>query len=676
MKFAKSKFLIRPGYIISISAVIAFIMVVSAFFELSRSKEEIYHLLEEQANSLVYTIDMSSANTVISDQEIENLVTLHLLGTAKNVARLDSISQLSNTLLKKIADENEVFRINVFDANAVKIFSNFTGDSTHLKERNKYSPKEYIEPILKGEKDEVIIGLKEARFEEGNRYAVAVRRPYNRNGAIVTNLDAESFLEFKKKTGFGKMIQDVGNYGGIVYIVFQDEKNIIAANRKADDLSNINGDVFLQKALTTNESMTRIISFEGKQVYEAVKAFVVDGQKQGIIRIALNMDEIFSVEDRMMRRMIIMSLILIAIAVSSIGLITSGQNYKILSGKYEKIRSFTGDILENMSQGVITAGKNGTVTIFNKSAAEIFGITREEAEGKKLSEINSLNGTVVAVIFEKKEILTDNIIDLFIREKGKKILSVNTSISYDKENVFESFTAVIKDITEISTLEKQVQQREKLHAMGELASGVAHEVRNPLNTINMIAQRFGKEYAQKINSEEFGKLTEILKTESERVNNIVRQFLSFARPPKLNLNEISSKDFLEEIRNIAEVIVKPHGIIFSLIYVTDKMLMIDKELMKQVFLNIIKNSADATDNGGMISLEYIFEKGKNTFILTDSGTGIPEDIKDKIFNLYFTTKTTGTGLGLSIVQQIVSQHNGNIKVESAEGKGTRFVIEI
>jgi len=79
MKFAKGKFLIRPGYIISISVVIALIMVVSAFFELSHSKEEIYHLLEEQANSLVYTIDMSSANTVISDQEIENLVTLHLL---------------------------------------------------------------------------------------------------------------------------------------------------------------------------------------------------------------------------------------------------------------------------------------------------------------------------------------------------------------------------------------------------------------------------------------------------------------------------------------------------------------------------------------------------------------------------------------------------------------------
>jgi len=203
-----------------------------------------------------------------------------------------------------------------------------------------------------------------------------VRRPYNRSGAIVANLDAESFLEFRKKTGFGKMIQDVGNYGGIVYIVFQDEKDIIAANRKADGLSKINNDVFLQKALASNEPMTRINNFEGKQVYEAVKAFVVDGQKQGIIRIALNMDEILSVEDRMLRRMIIMSLILIAIAVSSIGLITSGQNYKILSGKYEKIRSFTGDILENMSQGVITGDKDGTVTIFNKSAVDIFGIAR------------------------------------------------------------------------------------------------------------------------------------------------------------------------------------------------------------------------------------------------------------------------------------------------------------
>jgi len=291
-------------------------------------------------------------------------------------------------------------------------------------------------------------------------------------------------------------------------------------------------------------------------------------------------------------------------------------------------------------------------------------------------EINALSGTGVVEIFGKKEILTDNVIEVFIKDKGKKILSVNTSLSYDKENVFESFTAVIKDITEISALEKQVQQREKLHAMGELASGVAHEVRNPLNTINMIAQRFDKEYTPKVNSEEFDKLTKILRTESERVNNIVRQFLSFARPPKLNLGEVSSKDFLEEIRNFAEVIVKPQGITFALNYISDEKLMIDKEQMKQVFLNIIKNSVEATGDGGKISLDYNFEKGKHIFVLTDSGAGIPEDIKDKIFNLYFTTKATGTGLGLSIVQQIVSQHNGIIKVESAEGKGTKFVVEM
>ena len=130
----------------------------------------------------------------------------------------------------KIADENEVFRINIFNQNKDRVFSNVNFDSNHQYQKGKYSPEDYLSPLYEGKESEIIIGLKEARLEKGDRFAVAVRRA-NNNGVIVVNLDAESFINFKNKIGFGKLLLEIGSGTGIVYVVLQNEKEILAANK-------------------------------------------------------------------------------------------------------------------------------------------------------------------------------------------------------------------------------------------------------------------------------------------------------------------------------------------------------------------------------------------------------------------------------------------------------------
>ena len=122
MNFKKS-LIIKPRFIVSISVIIAILMIASAIFELVENKNEIYHMLDDYSNSLVYIIDKSSANTVISDLELENLLSQHLLGVARNVKRIDSIKNISNSILKTIAEENDVYRINIFNRNAEKRYS-------------------------------------------------------------------------------------------------------------------------------------------------------------------------------------------------------------------------------------------------------------------------------------------------------------------------------------------------------------------------------------------------------------------------------------------------------------------------------------------------------------------------------------------------------------------------
>ena len=279
-------------------------------------------------------------------------------------------------------------------------------------------------------------------------------------------------------------------------------------------------------------------------------------------------------------------------------------------------------------------------------------------------------------LLNSKKYIKDEESEIVLESGERKLINVNSVIIYGSGGNIDSYTLVLQDITELRQMARQVQQKEKLSAMGELASGVAHEVRNPLNTINMIAQRFEKEFVSKINSEDFKTITKVLKSESERVENIVKQFLRFAKPPKLNIEKINALDFLEEIKNLALIDTNSKNIEFNMEIKNDSVLNIDREQMKQALMNLIKNSAEATKQGGRIDFIFKTRRSKNIFEIADNGCGIPKENLNKIFNLYFTTKSSGTGLGLSIVQQIISQHNGTIYVESSENKGTKFVIEI
>lgn len=667
--------LIKPKYVIIFGLVISLIMIISSYIEFSGNKHEIYHLLDEHANSIIFAIDKSSANTIISEKEIENLLSYHLLGVARNIYRLDSISTLSNELLVKIAEENEVYRINVFDSDGKKEYSNMLHEGMHSGEKGRYSPKEFLDSVLNGTKKEMVIGLKSARMEKGTRYAVAVMRPRKHKGAIVVNLDAEAYLEFKKRIGFEKTITDIGKKSGIEYIVLQDEKEILISDKKKTVLSNFSEDDFLKNAYIQGIISSRVIDFENRNVYEIVKPFIVDGEKIGLFRVGLSMDEINLLESKMLWRGGIISFVIIVISVIVIAVVVSNQNYKMVSEEFLKIQTFTGEILTNMTQAVITVNKNDKIEIFNKKAEDIFSLKSEKIIGKKYNA--GLNDyKEILEIIEKKKIVKNVEFKLSPDGKEEKILSVNSTLIHDAQGGFSAFTVVIDDVTETKHNERQKQQNEKLIAMGELASGVAHEVRNPLNSINMIAQRLEKEYSDKINSEDFSTLSNVLKTESARVNNIIEQFLKFARPPKLNFNVVSVKDFLEDIKQITDISVSEKGLSLTVKIENEKNLEIDTEQMKQVFINLIQNAVDATPAGGNINITFKTKNGKSIFEVEDTGTGIPDEILNKIFNIYFTTKSRGIGLGLSIVQQIVSQHNGNIYVESRKEKGTKFILEI
>jgi len=665
---------LQPKIIIAVALIVGALMIVSAIIELRQSKGEILHLLTEQSSSLIETVNQSSINALNSSEEIEDLVTERLINNARLIRNLDSLNVLTRQKLIEIGKENSLFRINIFDKNGMRVLSSRIPEEDHPHGEENVNRADELEPILKAGLDEYVIGLKEAEFTEGQRFAVAVARA-NKRGAIVINMNAEEFLDFRKRIGLGKIIRDISDNQGIEYIVLQDSLGILAAGSSVDTMSAIASDLFLSNAMNSDKIFTRIHKFKNQEVFETVKRLVYNNQVIGIFRIGLTLDDVRAVEDRMVRRLIVISLVLAAIGVIILSIIFTTQNLKSVSNEFKKFKTFTSTVLENMGESVIVVDDRMNITLFNKSSQQLFKKNEDEVLQKDLSELSPvISKSLDEYCKNKNDKCADVSIDTFIKDEVK-YLNLNFTRNKDDDGK-DNYIIVINDLTDARKLEEESKRKEKLSAMGELASGVAHEIRNPINAIGMIAQRLDKEFKVEKDSEEYHSITSLLRSEVTRINKIITQFLSYAKPLDIRLKRVIAKEFFDDIYRLFSEQAKLKGA--QLIKLSDQSfeMMIDPELIKQSLMNLVQNAIDAVDKNGKVEINYFNESDKLIIEVSDNGKGIPEKIKNKIFDLYYTTKPEGTGLGLSIVQKIIAEHKGTIEVFSEVNKYTKFKITI
>lgn len=661
---------IKPRTIIAITLVVAFLMFGSAVVELLESRRELFHVLEEHSLSLAETIERSSANIVLSTEQVQNQLSERLLNNAYYIARLDSMRMLAKTDLRAFAEANAVSRINIFNLKGERVLGSHDPLHGRSGAGERFSPRLMLRPILEEGQATLILGLRSARFEGGQRYAVAIRRTAAGGGAIVLNLDAGQLLEFRKRIGIGKMIRDLGDNTGIDYVVIQDRDGILAATSQVDEIASVDTDSSAALVLAGDTVVSRRVAFRGKETFEVMKRLSVEGSTVGVLRIGLSMDELRSVEERMTRRMLLMSLALVAVGGLVFTAIVASQNYRLVSRQYAEIKSFTGSILENMRDAVVTVNGEDRITIFNRQAELLFGLVSADVIGKTLEELPVEKGKCLSAIFiaEAQELTLE------CPENRTRIVSTSVSGTIRSDGALESKTAVIKDLTESRQLELEMKRKEKLSAMGELASGVAHEIRNPLNAISMIAQRYEKEFVPRSGLHEYRSLTGVLQKEVKRVNSIVQQFLRFARPPKPQLADVDARQFVDHVAILFKGQAEAKEVRFNAVCTADGLLFIDAGQMTQALINLLQNSLDAASRGGSIDLHVSKDQKSVSFRVTDTGSGIAAEQLGRVFDLYFTTKPDGTGMGLAITQQIVTQHGGVIRVESESGKGSTFLI--
>jgi two-component system sensor histidine kinase HydH len=231
---------------------------------------------------------------------------------------------------------------------------------------------------------------------------------------------------------------------------------------------------------------------------------------------------------------------------------------------------------------------------------------------------------------------------------------------------------ILRDLGEIRRLEEEVRRKEKLAAIGGLAAGVAHEIRNPLSSIKGIASYYKSKFADDSEDKE---MAGVMIEEVDRLGRVINQLLEFARPAELNLRPANLNEILEHSARLVkqEAIAKNIQIDLSLTPEGEPVV-VDPDRLTQCFLNLYLNGLQAMENGGRLTISSFIRDGRFAVDIKDSGSGISVDDLAKIFDPYFTTKTKGTGLGLAIVHKIVEAHQGQVKVRSTIGQGTVFSI--
>lgn len=657
----------QTHFLIIIFFLIAGLMISSAIIELQQSKEELYSLMDKQSHSLLQSLIIASKNTLRASTYLDDMVKERLLNNAVMIKTMYEKDNIDNETLSEICGTNQIFGIQIFNRNGHKIFSSHLSPSGI--DSSAFNSKQFLQPIFSGEQDTLQIGYRESRSRTGFRFVVAIAS--KDRSAIVLNIDASEMLKFKRDIDFGALIRQVtrGN-PEIIYIALQDTIDILAASGNIKYLDKPTQSEFLSTSIRDSSFKTRTLDFDSIEVFETVHPFIADDQIIGLFRLGLSLKPIEDINKRIYRRLVIITFILIIIGFVLFVYLFTRQRLNLLQKQYLAIETYSSNIISNVSDAIIVLDGGKCIKIFNDAAIKLFKQDRTTMLGKNLESIFSSDQYIE--IMEESSLLKQ----MECQVNGVKLSLLISKSIFEESDGSRNTILVIRDLTEQKQLQAQLERKQRLTAMGELASGVAHEIRNPLNTIGTIVQQLNKDFEPQNNSGEYHELAELVHSEVKRINDTVQDFLRFARPEPIAPSEFSISVFFRQLQIQYQAIFENHNISFKLTSGYNENVVWDERKMKQVFINLLQNSIDAIGKDGQIEITVSpAEKGELEIKFHDNGTGIDPKIQDKIFNLYFTTKAKGTGIGLSIVQRIIYEHGGIIHIDSDNKKrGTTFII--
>lgn len=502
-----------------------------------------------------------------------------------------------------------------------------------------------------------------------------------------------------QEVSLGRLLQEVAKDEEIAYVYLIDGHGIMAHH---SDPSKEGESAAWKPDLTDRyQIITRITqAADDGRIYELAKYFSpmyepsiihskndIESQVQeaaphshngDIIVLGLKMTAFEDAQHADLQHALIMAAIIVVLGSGALFFIFVIQNYYLVDRTLKQTQDYTRQVVASMASGLLSVDIAGKIVSYNLLALEILGLEESEVRGMDLKEVIDFTSAGIFQTLNHCISVLDR--EIIYHKKSGEIVPLALSVTpiLDESNTCQGAVIILRDLREIKQLEEKVRRSEKLAAIGKLAAGVAHEIRNPLSSIRGFAQYLKNALKDHPREQEYA---ETMVSEVDRINRVVTDLLTFARPMEADLVPTDVTELVERTVRLVQADARSRNIAIQMRLSDLSKIALDANQMTQALLNLLLNSLQAVNAGGHIEVGAELDPSISRLKIwvEDDGAGISGDQKEKIFDPFFTTREKGTGLGLAIVHKIVENHNGEIDLQSppaGKDRGCRFTISI
>ncbi len=395
------------------------------------------------------------------------------------------------------------------------------------------------------------------------------------------------------------------------------------------------------------------------------------------ILVGLDMTDLQNTIRRYRYQMIFMSVTLLLIGLGGWISLMAAQSYSVSQETLSRVQAFTGMLISRLPVGIIATDRDGRIRTLNAAAAAMTGLDPERVRNSKPEAVLPPEVTRFFMLQDEKDEMTDRNVSLAGTDNVRYSLHLSSLPVYDQNAGFVGRVLLMYDLSELKRLEKEVQRHDRLVALGKMAAGVAHEIRNPLSSIKGFATLLGSRFQDGSQEHE---AADLLVQEAERLNRSITELLNYARPTTLNRVPLNLGELVGLSLKLVSSDAQALGVKIVLTVEDDlPTIVLDRDKINQVLLNLYLNGLQAMEDSPAekkLSVSVQREQEMLVVRISDSGKGIPPEDLDKVLDPYFTTKPDGTGLGLALAYKIIDEHKGTIGFSSAEGEGTTVTVSL
>ena len=526
---------------------------------------------------------------------------------------------------------------------------------------------------------------------------------YRQGMTVLLSIEAGArawmMLPMWQNDSIGSLIQETGKNVDIAYVYLMDQNGNVVHHSNPD--ASVNPSIHKPVIEKDDGVITRIRKLPGDiQVYELAKIFsplqtpgtsqaITDRPEHGdivkphlhrgvVLVLGLRMTAYEEARHSDLQHAIIMGTILITLGAGALFFIFVIQNYYLVGKTLEQTEDYTRQVVASMANGLLSIDTDGRIVSFNQLALELLSLQESDVRGLNLHTIIDFQASGLDQILAHSRPVLDCEIQHKNRLNEMIPLSLSATPILDESDQCNGAVIVLRDLREIKQLEEKVRRAEKLAAIGKLAAGVAHEIRNPLSSIRGFAQFLSNGLKDRPREQEYA---QTMVAEVDRINRVVTDLLTFATPTLAEPVPADVTEIVEHCVRLVQADSDSRNITLRKNIFDLSKVRLDTNQITQALLNLLLNAMQSVEPGSTIEIGAALkpsDEGLDIWV-EDDGAGIEHEELDKIFDPFYTTRTKGTGLGLPIVHKIVENHQGEIKVESppaGKSKGCRFTLSL